>query len=98
MAALEGFEMTIATGDVVVAMGTYDGVYVPGVTIDVSAESLGDGENLIVIYAGAVEARAASSGVTADEVKLGEFTEDTAAATAVTYAGRGAELPVSADV
>lgn len=99
MAALEGFDLSLSTGDVVVEEGLMDGVAVAGVTLDVSALALGDGENLVAIDSdgATIVGIAAATGLASGQVQLGSFTEDTGAATAVTMAGRGAILDPSAD-
>jgi hypothetical protein len=99
MAALEGFELSIATDDVVVAEGMLNGVAVAGVTLDVSVLALGDGENLVAIDddGATIVGIAAATGLAADQVQLGSFTEDTGAATAVTMSGRGGSIAPSAD-
>lgn len=96
MAALEGFDLSLSTNDVVVEEGLYDGVAVAGVTLDVSVLAIGDGENIIVVDGTTISAVAEATGVTGTQVKLGSFTEATGAATAVTMAGRGAVVPASA--
>jgi hypothetical protein len=96
MAALDGFELSIATGDVVVANGMVDGVAVAGVTLDVATLALGNGDNQITLDGTTISAIAEATALSGDEVKLGEFTEATAAATAVSYEGKGSVAPASA--
>lgn len=99
MSAIAGFDLTISGDDVVVGPGMIDEVAVAGGTLDVSVLALGDGDNQIILDEGAtVTAIAEATALDAGDVKLGEFTEATAAATAVSFAGRGDQAAVSADV
>jgi hypothetical protein len=91
MAAIEGFELTIATDDTVVAMGTIDGVAVAGGTIDSAADS--DGDHLVV-YTGSGFDHVATQ--LAAHTVLGTATVATNAVTAVSYDNRGRDLPASA--
>lgn len=97
MAAITGFDLSIDTGDVVVGPGLVDGVAVDAYTLDVSALSLGDGTHAIVYDGTDVVGQLDATALADGEVKLGEFTEDTAAATAVSFEGRGDITAVSAD-
>ena len=98
--ALDGFDMSLSTDDVVVDDGALDGSPVAGLTLDVSALALGDGENKVLIDADGVTiiAVAAATALTAGQVQLGTFTEAAGAATAVSaHNGRGLTALVSTD-
>lgn len=94
MAALEGFELSISTGDVVVGQGLYNGVAVATATLDVSVLALGDGTHYVLLDGTTISASVAAPTGTA--IVLGRFVEDTAAATSVTMAGRGTPVAASA--
>lgn len=95
MAAIEGFELSIATGDVVVADGLADGVAIEGATLDAAA--IADGTAIIVVRAGALVIDELSAQA-ADDVVLGSCTIATGAASAPSLTHRGRDLPVSADI
>jgi hypothetical protein len=94
-AVLDGFELSVSAGDVVVAIGRIDRVPVATQTLDVSVLALGDGENQIVIEDGTVTAIAGATALSGKQVKLGEFTELTGAATAVSLTGKGSVAPAN---
>ena len=94
MAALDGFELSINTGDVETAAGTLDGAHVALATLDAAA--IADGTAIVVLVAGVPTLRDAVD-FAAGDVKLGEYTVSGGTASAVTYAGRGVDGPVSAD-
>lgn len=89
MAAIRGFSLEISGDDVVVGPGLIDGVAFAGATIDVSVANLGDGTHAIVHDGTDVVAQLDATALAAGEYKLGEFTEATSAATAVSFDGRG---------
>lgn len=93
MAALSGFELTIATGDTAVAAGTIDGVHVDAGVIDAAADSDGD---FLVVYNGSTFDHVAAASQAAGETVLGTATVATNAVTVVTYENRGRDLPASA--
>ena len=98
--ALDGFEFSISTGDVVVSDGALDGGPIAGLTLDVSALSLGDGENKVIIDddGATITAVAAATALTSGQIQLGTFTEATGAATAVNaHNGRGLTVLVTTD-
>jgi len=94
---IEGFDLSISTDDVVVSNGFIGDVAVAGATLDVSALALGDGTHAIIYDGSSVTAQLDATALTSGEYKLGEFTEDTAAATAVSRSGRGKTLAVTID-
>lgn len=90
MAALEGFDVSLSTGDLVVTEGLHDGVAVAGATLD--AAGLADG----VAYA--VSDGAALSlvkTIPAGSVAVASCTVATDAATLETLAYRGTDAPAS---
>lgn len=90
MAALAGFGLTIdGTGDVEVGPGMIDEVACAAVVLDVSALAIGDGTHNIVTDGTTTGAQASGVAIAAGEYVLGQFVEDTAAATSVTFEGRG---------
>ena len=95
--ALSGFDFEIDTGDVVVGPGIVEGVAIAAYTLDVSTLALGDGTHSVVFDGTDVVGQLAATALVAGEVKLGEYVEATAAATSVTFEGRGELLAVSAD-
>lgn len=98
--ALDGFDFSISTGDVVVDDGALDGSPVAGLTLDVSVLALGDGENKVIIDSDGttITAIAAATALGAGQIQLGTFTEATGAATAVNaHNGRGLTALVSTD-
>jgi len=99
MAAIDGFNISLSTDDVAVSDGMIDGEVIDAAVIDVSELSLEDGDYDIVYDASAeaLTLQAAADQAEGDVV-LGEATVATDAATAVSWANRGREIPVSADV
>lgn len=95
MAAITGFDFSISGGDVVIEDGLINGVAVEGSTLDLAPLSLADGVADIVYDGSAVTAEAAVSGT---NIKLGEVTVASDAATATSLNGRGDTVAVSADV
>lgn len=96
--AIDGFEFSLSTGDVVVSDGAIDGSAIAGVTLDVSTLALGDGENKVIYNGSAVTAVAAATALGAAHIQLGTFTEATGAATAVNaHNGRGNTALVTTD-
>ena len=84
---VEGFMLSISTDDVVVSAGRLGDLAVDTATIDVSAEALGDGtHNVVVEDDGTIVAQLATAALTDGEFVVGQFTEDTAAATAINAA------------
>lgn len=93
MAALEGFDLSINTGDLVVTEGMVNGVHVAGATLDGAA--LNDG----VAYATVPEAGGALSilnEVTAGRVAVGSCTIASGVCSAPEFTGRGRTIPASA--
>ena len=95
MAAIEGFDLSVNSGDADVSDGMVDGVAVESATLDAAA--LADGNALIVLQNGSL-AIIEEANHAAGEVVLGSATIATGAVTAVSMAGRGQDAPVSADV
>ena len=95
-AEIAGFELGISGDDVTVALGFIDGVAVDAVTLDVSALGLGDGTHAIVFDGSTVTAEAQP--VSGNNVQLGTFTESSAAASAVSFEGRGKRGQVSPSI
>lgn len=94
MAAIDGFDLAIDAGDdIAVGPGRIDGVAVPGATLSATAA---DGDYAVVYDGTEVVAQAVATALTAGEIKLGEFTVDTNAATAVGFDGRGDSVAASA--
>lgn len=93
MAAIEGFELSISTGDVVVGDGMVNGVAIEGATLD--AAGLATGNVLIVATSANALAMKDVAARLASDVCLGSATNDASdAITAVSLAGRGTDAPV----
>jgi len=93
MAALEGFELSIATDDTAIAAGTIDGVHVAAGTVDAAADADGD---YLVVWNGSAFDHVAAAAQAEGETVLGTATVATALVTAVTYTDRGRDVPASA--
>lgn len=93
MAAIAGFDFEISSGDVVVGPGMIDGVAVDGATLD--ANGFGDGDWDVVYTGSALELDATADQVAGDTV-LGKVTVATNLVTAVSFDGRGRDVPASA--
>lgn len=94
MAAIEGFEVSLSTGDLVVGHGLLDGVHVDGATLD--GNGLADGLAYAVVDGGSlslIEATALAAG----QVVVASCTIATDACTAEELTDRGKEAAVSAD-
>lgn len=94
MAAIEGFDVSLSTGDLVVTHGMADGVHVDGATLDGAA--LADGLAYAVVRAGSL-ALIESGDLLASDVVVASCTIATGACTAEKFTGRGAHAPVSAN-
>jgi len=86
MAGLEGFDVSLNTGDLVVAEGTYNGAVVAGATLD--ASGLADGVAYAVTNGGAL---ALVEVIPEGSVAVASCTVATDAATLETLAFRGAD-------
>lgn len=87
---VEGFMLSLATGDVAVSAGRLGDLAVDAVTLDPGTLGLGDGDHVVKCdSAGTVSAQLATAALSDGDFVIGGFTEATGAATAVTYAGRG---------
>ncbi len=98
--SIQGCELTISGDDVVVADGAVNGVAIAGVTLDLSALSLADGENKVILAADGttVTAVAAATALVTTQIQLGTYTSASDAASAVNiYNGRGNTLVVTLD-
>ncbi len=90
-----GFELSISSGDVVVAVGQINHVAVAGATLD--ANGFADGSWDVVWTGAALELDARTDQVASDVV-LGSVTVATNVVTAVSLDGRGRIAPVSQDI
>ena len=95
MAGLEGFELSIATDDFVVADGTIDGAHVAGATL--VGTVVEDGTYLIC-YNGSAFELVVSAAQVATDICLGTGVVTTDVAASYTYTGRGRDPLASADV
>ena len=94
MAAIEGFEVSLSAGDLVVDHGMVDGVHVDGATLD--GNGLADGLAYAVVRAGSL-AIITASGLLSSDVVVASCTMATDACTLEELTGRGSDAPVSAD-
>lgn len=95
MAAIDGFDATVATGDAVVTHGMVNGTAVAGATLD--ANTLDDGQALIVVVAAGTLALKNAADRLATDTVVGSATVASDLVTAVSYARRGESFPVSAN-
>lgn len=93
MAGLEGFELTIAGDDTVIAMGTLDGVAVAAGTVDAAADADGD---YLIVYTGSAYDHVAAADQAVGDTVLGTATVASFLVTVVTMADRGRAYPASA--
>lgn len=95
MAAIEGFEVSLSTGDLVVEPGLINGIAVAGASLDGAA--LGDGvAYAITDGAGAALSLIEDQNLAAGEVVVASCTIATGACTLESLADRGKEADVSA--
>lgn len=95
---VEGFMLSISGSDVAVSAGRLGDLAVDALTISVSGAGLGDGvHNIVCDSLGSVTAQLTSTAPSDGDFIIGQFTEATAAATAISYAGRELKGVVSAD-
>lgn len=96
MAALEGFEPSLSTGDLVVEPGLIDGIAVAGATLDGAA--LADGlAYAVTTTSGGALALIEDQDLTGAQVVVASCTIATGACTAESLADRGKQAAVSAN-
>lgn len=93
MAAIEGFDLSINTGDLVVTAGMVNGVHVAGATLDGAALSDGTAYATVSESGGSLTLL---NEVTAGRVAVGSCTIASGVCSAPVFTGRGRTVPASA--